>query len=214
MPALTPPPCLKRASSFGATKLQASACRAHRTGADRPWLAATRGISQRAGALDPGVKAASSRDAGPAGSLNSMPKRRSSRSPGHWHGTQDSDDVVSETLLHQPPQCRPHPRNPLGSSTRRTAMSGRSDSRSVAGFRGRHGMRRCSSLNRTTPGRAQRPSIKSRWARSHDIVRCGSARRIAESLLAQRTGSVARSVLEPACCPLIVAPATLSDAAG
>jgi hypothetical protein len=32
-------------------------------------------------------KAASSRDAGPAGSLNSMPKRRSSRSPGHWHGT-------------------------------------------------------------------------------------------------------------------------------
>jgi hypothetical protein len=32
-------------------------------------------------------KAASSRDAGPAGSLNSMPKRRSSQSPGHWHGT-------------------------------------------------------------------------------------------------------------------------------
>ena len=26
---------------------------------------------------------------------------------------------------------------------------------------------------RTTSGRAQRPSIKSRWARSHDIVRCG-----------------------------------------
>jgi hypothetical protein len=32
-------------------------------------------------------EAASSRDAGPAGSLNSMPKRRSSQSPGHWHGT-------------------------------------------------------------------------------------------------------------------------------
>jgi hypothetical protein len=76
----------------------------------------------------------------------------------------------------------------------------------------RHGQVHVGDLAKsTTPGRAQWPAIKSRWARCHDVVRCGSARRIAESLLAQRTGSVARSVLEPACCPLIVAPATLSD---
>jgi hypothetical protein len=55
------------------------------------------------------------------------------------------------------------------------------------------------------------PRSRAVGPRCHDVVRCGSARRIAESLLAQRTGSVARSVLEPACCPLIVALATLSD---
>ena len=68
-------------------------------------------------------KAASSRVAGPGPlaeldaeeTLFTIPRTLA------WH-SKDSDDVVSETLLHQPQQCRPHPHNPLGSSTRRTAM--------------------------------------------------------------------------------------------
>jgi hypothetical protein len=68
------------------------------------------------------------------GSLNAMPKRRSSRSQSDigMAGPMASGHVLSETLLYQSswfldaPDCH----------------VGRSDSRSVAGFRGRHGMRR------------------------------------------------------------------------
>ena len=88
-------------------------------------------------------KAASSRDAGPAGSLSSMPKRSSSQSPGHWHGTHRILTMSCQRHCCITPAMSAASTQSSWFLDAPDCMSGRSDSRSVAGFRGRHGMRRC-----------------------------------------------------------------------
>ena len=99
----------------------------------------------RAGAPDRAYGAATSRDAGAdrlaerdaEETLFTIPNRTFA-----WHDLMASDHVVSETLLHQPPGVSAASTQSSCSVDAPDCHVGRSDSGSVAGFRGRHGIDR------------------------------------------------------------------------